>query len=163
MNKNRASLMTNHCASLMANHRASLMTNHRASLMTNHRASLTPGDVAVGVLIGLLDMVNSALFNLENLQNLRDRAFDLLLVISENAAALMGRPGKYEWVVRKFEDLLHVSAPSSLDGCMQFIGAGLFGGACFWENKCRLKATRWLEAVALRSERPFVIVLGPNI
>ena len=64
------------------------------------------------MLIQLLDMVNSALFNKENLENLRDRAYDLLLVIRENAEALMGQPGKYQRVVRKFEDLLHVSARS---------------------------------------------------
>ena len=54
-------------------------------------------------------MVDSALYNQENLRALRDRAYDLLLVIKENAEALRGKPGQYEKVVDKFVGILHVS------------------------------------------------------
>ena len=54
------------------------------------------GDILAGLLVSVLEMVDGALYNKENLGALRDRAYDLLLVVSENAGALRGQPGQYE-------------------------------------------------------------------
>lgn len=69
------------------------------------------GESAITCLTAVLDVVDIAFINHENLHALRDRALDLLEVIYENRTALLDsrrHGGGYKHIMSKYQDVLQV-------------------------------------------------------